>query len=83
MEEQKDFTIDNKTYYGLKEYFDELRSNGMRTIIILVKKKSILWSIFLFKELIKRKKMNVKIIFPFKLSLHLLETILRHLEFLF
>nr|XP_022314501.1 maltase-glucoamylase, intestinal-like [Crassostrea virginica] len=35
MEEQKDFTIDNKTYYGLKEYFDELRSNGMRTIIIL------------------------------------------------
>ena len=37
MEEQKDFTIDNKTYYGLKEYFDELRSNGMRTIIILVK----------------------------------------------
>lgn len=38
MEEQKDFTIDNKTYYGLKEYFDELRSNGMRTIIILVKK---------------------------------------------
>jgi hypothetical protein len=36
MEEQKDFTIDQVNYKGLKEYFDELRSQGMRTVIILV-----------------------------------------------
>ncbi|XP_061182189.1 maltase-glucoamylase-like [Saccostrea echinata] len=35
MDEQKDFTIDPVNFKGLKEYFDELRSEGMRTIIIL------------------------------------------------
>lgn len=42
MEEQKDFTIDQVNFKGLKEYFDELRSQGMRTIIILV---SVCWRI--------------------------------------
>lgn len=36
MDERKDFTIDPVNFNGLKEYFDELRSQGMRTIIILV-----------------------------------------------
>ncbi|OWF38082.1 sucrase-isomaltase, intestinal-like [Mizuhopecten yessoensis] len=35
MEERKDFTIDRGNFSGLKEYFNELRDNGMRTIIIL------------------------------------------------
>lgn len=36
MDERKDFTIDPVNFNGLREYFNELRSQGMRTIIILV-----------------------------------------------
>lgn len=36
MDERKDFTVDQVNFNGLKDYFDELRSQGMRTIIILV-----------------------------------------------
>lgn len=36
MDERKDFTVDQVNFNGLKEYFDELRSQEMRTIIILV-----------------------------------------------
>jgi len=36
-EESKVFTIDNVAFAGLAEYFDELRQDGMRTVIILVK----------------------------------------------
>ncbi|XP_076462037.1 sucrase-isomaltase, intestinal-like [Babylonia areolata] len=35
MSERRDFTVDNGTFRGLPEYFDELRQGGMRTIIIL------------------------------------------------
>ena len=36
MDERRDFTIDQGNFGDLPEYFEELRSNGMRTIIILV-----------------------------------------------
>ena len=36
MDERRDFTIDQANFGDLPEYFEELRSNGMRTIIILV-----------------------------------------------
>ena len=35
-DERKVFTIDKVNFAGIKEYFEELRNNGMRTIIILV-----------------------------------------------
>ena len=35
MEAEKDFTIDWKNYRGLKEYFSQLNSEGVRTIVIL------------------------------------------------
>ena len=35
MEAEKDFTIDSKNYRGLKEYFSQLNSEGIRTIVIL------------------------------------------------
>ncbi|CAF3630946.1 unnamed protein product [Adineta steineri] len=35
MDAEKDFTIDPINYRGLKEYFDQLNNDGMRTIVIL------------------------------------------------
>jgi len=35
-DERKVFTIDNVNFAGISDYFEELRNNGMRTIIILV-----------------------------------------------
>ncbi|PVD23121.1 hypothetical protein C0Q70_16384 [Pomacea canaliculata] len=35
MSERRDFTIDNTSFAGLPQYFDDLRKGGMRTIIIL------------------------------------------------
>ena len=35
-EESKVFTVDDVAFSGLTEYFDELRRDGMRTVIILV-----------------------------------------------
>jgi len=35
MDKQKDFTVDQVNYRGLKEYFQELHQQGLRTIIIL------------------------------------------------
>ena len=35
MDAEKDFTIDPKNYQGLKEYFHQLNSEGVRTIVIL------------------------------------------------
>ncbi|XP_050403277.1 maltase-glucoamylase [Patella vulgata] len=35
MDERKDFTIDDVNYSGLKQYFESLRNDGIRTIIIL------------------------------------------------
>ncbi|CAH1773121.1 unnamed protein product [Owenia fusiformis] len=35
MDERKDFTIDHVNFPGLREYFDQLREQGMRTITIL------------------------------------------------
>ena len=32
-EESKVFTIDNVAFAGLAEYFDELRQDGMRTLL--------------------------------------------------
>lgn len=37
MSERRDFTIDNTSFAGLPQYFDDLRKGGMRTIIILVR----------------------------------------------
>jgi hypothetical protein len=36
MEAKMDFTVDPVNFGGLAEYFDELSSSGMKTIIILV-----------------------------------------------
>lgn len=36
MEVQKDFTVNNETFYGLNDYFKSLQDNGMHIIIILV-----------------------------------------------
>jgi len=38
MEMQKDFTVDNETFYGLDAYFKSLQANGMHIIIILVRR---------------------------------------------
>ncbi|ESP05176.1 hypothetical protein LOTGIDRAFT_102822, partial [Lottia gigantea] len=35
MNQRKDFTVDDVNFAGLKDYFNDLRSDGMRTIIIL------------------------------------------------
>jgi maltase-glucoamylase len=35
MDHNKDFTVDPINYQGLKEFFNELHADGMRTIIIL------------------------------------------------
>jgi alpha-glucosidase (family GH31 glycosyl hydrolase) len=35
MDAEKDFTIDSKNYQGLKEYFNQLNNEGVRTIVIL------------------------------------------------
>ena len=35
MDKAKDFTIDSNNYKGLKEYFNQLNNDGIRTIIIL------------------------------------------------
>ncbi|XP_067678896.1 maltase-glucoamylase-like [Haliotis asinina] len=35
MDEQKDFTVDDVNFPGLNDYFNELRKEGMKTIIIL------------------------------------------------
>lgn len=35
MDAQKDFTIDQKNFRGLKEYFAQLNNEGVRTIVIL------------------------------------------------
>jgi len=36
-DERKVFTIDNVAFAGLSEYFDQLRREGLRTVIILVR----------------------------------------------
>jgi len=36
-DESKVFTIDDVAFDGLSEYFDELRQDGLRTVIILVR----------------------------------------------
>ena len=36
MQERMDFTVDNINFKGLPKYFEQLRQDGMRTIIILV-----------------------------------------------
>ena len=37
MSARRDFTLDNDTFQGLPQYFQQLRDGGMRTIIILVR----------------------------------------------
>lgn len=36
MENKKDFTYDNKTFYGLPEFVKDLHDHGQKYVIILV-----------------------------------------------